>query len=167
MVVISDSGPLIYLGSTGQLELLRALYGEVVVPQEVMDEVTVAGAGDRGAAEVASCPFLRVEPVPLRHPVRLALARVLDAGEAAALALAVELNAELVLMDERKGRHAARDLGLRVRGTIGVLLDAKRAGELVSVRSALDAVRGAGMWISDALYEEALALAGEERDMAG
>lgn len=147
MLIVSDSGPLIYLGAVHRLELLGELYGEVIVPAQVFHEVAVAGAGEPGAAEVASCAFLRVERVADDDPVRLALARDLDAGEAAALALARALSADLVLVDERKGRTAARSLGLRVRGTLGVLLDAKRAGRLESVREAIDEVRAAGLRI--------------------
>lgn len=162
MLVVSDSGPLIHLGATGHLALLRLLYGEILVPAEVFHEVTVAGAGEPGAAEVERCAFLRVEQVPVEDPLRLALARDLDAGEAAALALAVSRRAGLVLMDERKGRLIARGMGLRVRGTLGVLLDGRRAGHLSSVADVLADLRQTGLWISDELAREVLALAGED-----
>ncbi len=161
MLVVCDSGPLIYLGATGYLWLLRELYGEILSPPEVMHEVTVAGAGEPGAAEVAACAFLRIERIAGEDAVWSTLSRELDAGEAATLALARALRADLVLMDERKGRLIARSLGLRVRGTLGVVLEAKRAGRLPSVQAALQALRAAGLWMSDELVKETLALAGE------
>ncbi len=91
-----------------------------------------------------------------------ALQRDLDRGEAEGIALALELGADLVLLDEREGRRAAQRLGLRVLGVVGVLLEAKAQGELERVRPALDGLRQvAGFYLSDALYADVLALAGE------
>ncbi len=91
MIVVPDAGPLIYLAGAGQLTLLPALYDEVVVPRVVWDEVTVAGAGLVGAAEVLAVGWLRIEDVT-PDPT---LALVLDRGEAAAIPLAERLHATL------------------------------------------------------------------------
>lgn len=88
--------------------------------------------------------------------------RDLDIGEAAGIVLALDLNADLILMDERDGRHAAARLGLNVIGTIGLLIDAKARGLLTHIRPKLDALREiAGFYMSDALYQEALRLTNE------
>ncbi len=86
-------------------------------------------------------------------PLVTALRLELDAGEAEAIALAVERNADLIVLDERIGRRAAQRLGLTVVGTLGVLIAAKDRGLLAAVRPVLDALRvEAGFWITDELY---------------
>jgi predicted nucleic acid-binding protein len=159
-LVVSDSGPLIALGTTGRLALLRDLYGEVLLPREVFEEVAGQGADEPGAPEVRAATYLTVAAAP-GDPLQVALRSELDAGEAAALSLAKRVGADLVLIDERKGRLVAHRLGFRVRGTVGVLLDAKTAGLVLSVRDALVELRAAGVWMSDSLFEEALRIAGE------
>ena len=94
-------------------------------------------------------------------PLVEALRRDLDLGEAETIALALELDAELVLMDEREGRRAAQRLGLKTLGVVGVLLDAKRQGFLPAVRPALDALRTVGFYLGEPVYRRGLELAGE------
>jgi predicted nucleic acid-binding protein len=92
-----------------------------------------------------------------------ALRRDLDQGEAESIALALELNATLLLLDEKEGRHIAERLGLRVVGVVGVLLEAKAKGVIDRVRPHLDALRQtAGFFLSEPVYQSALVLANEE-----
>lgn len=96
------------------------------------------------------------------RPLAVALQRDLDAGEAEAIALAVETNADLLLMDERLGREEANNLGLNCIGLIGVLIAAKRKGLVAEIKPLLDALRDvAGFWISGALYRRVLRDEGE------
>lgn len=88
-------------------------------------------------------------------PLLAELGRELDAGESATLAYAVRNDADLVLIDEREGRNAARRHGLAVTGVVGIVLRADRDGR-IDLRQELDALRAAGFWISDDLYEEVL-----------
>ena len=93
-----------------------------------------------------------------------ALSSDLDHGEAESIALAKELNAALILMDEKEGRRAAQRLGLHVVGTVGVLLEAKVKRFLSSVRPHLDALRQtAGFYLSESVYQSTLVLAGEDK----
>jgi len=97
-------------------------------------------------------------------PALLSSAIGLDAGEAAALALAVEIQADVVLLDERRGREVASQLGLRTIGILGLLLEAKSAGFLAAVGPVLDDLqREAGFWIAKPLRQQVLRLAGEVR----
>jgi predicted nucleic acid-binding protein len=107
LIVVPDAGPLIYLGGAAQLELLRLLYVEVVVPRIVIDEIVVAGAGLTGAREVAGATWLRIEDVS-PDPGLLAM---LDRGEAAAIPLAGRLNATL-LADDADARTDAAQRGI-------------------------------------------------------
>ena len=87
----------------------------------------------------------------------------LDDGEVAAIALAYEIQADVVLIDEQDARQAAQQLGLRVLGTVGILTWAKQNGKLSSLRAALDELREKGKFrISQKLYERALNEVGEK-----
>ena len=161
MIVVCNATPLIALAAAGQFDLLRAVYGEITIPDAVYHEVVVAGAGEAGAREVAAAAWIKRHTVCNAALVR-ALELELDAGEAQAIALAVELSAGLILLDERLGRHAATRLGLTVAGTLGVLIAAKDRRLLAAVRPVLDALRAqAGFWIGDDLHAAVLKTAGE------
>ena len=132
MTVVCNASPLIVLAAVGQFDLLHAMYGEIIIPEAVFHEVVVSGAGEAGAREVGTASWIK------RHTVRnaalvKALGLELDAGEAEAIALAVEQSAELILLDERLGRLAAARLGLTMVGTLGVLIAAKDRGLLTSI----------------------------------
>lgn len=161
MIVVCNTSPIIALACAGQLELLHTVYSQIVVPHAVFEEITVAGAGEPGAREVAEALWIKCQPVRNASLVT-ALRLDLDAGEAEALALAVELSADLILLDERSGRRAAQRLGLAVVGTLGILIAAKDRGLLATVRPVLDALRvDAGFWIGDELYDTVLSTANE------
>jgi predicted nucleic acid-binding protein len=128
VIVVSDSSPLRYLAAIGALEWLPALFGEVICPPEVFDECSHPGAPADLRAWILSQPsWLRV--VPVAQPGSAwPYDAVLDRGEVAALRLAEQLRADLVLIDERKGRLVAGRLGLAVTGTVGVVVAASLKG---------------------------------------
>jgi predicted nucleic acid-binding protein len=161
MIVVADAGPLIYLSEVGLLHLLRDLYGVVIVPREVYQEVVVRGEGQPGAAEVAACGWIQVSDGSQTNPLRAGLMAELDAGESAAITLALERSADLVLLDERKGRRVARRLGLLVRGTLGILVEAKKRGHVPLVAPLLERLVRAGSYLSPAVEEEIRRSAGE------
>jgi len=161
MNVVSDASALINLARIGKLDLLHQLYGELAVPEAVWQEVVVDGAGQPGANEVQKATWIKIHSVTNKQLVR-ALQQDLGAGEAEAIALALELKADLLLMDERLGRETARHLGLRYTGLIGALRDAKHKGLIHAVKPYLDALRDiAGFRLSDALYLRVLQDEGE------
>jgi predicted nucleic acid-binding protein len=99
---------------------------------------------------------------PKNQPLVIALQRDLDQGEAEGIALALELEADFLLMDEQEGRRAAERFGLKTVGVVGILLEAKARGYLDTIRPSLDALRQtAGFYLGEALYQEVLELAGE------
>jgi predicted nucleic acid-binding protein len=161
VIVISDASPLIALAAIQKLDLLRALYFELVVPTAVYDEITAARPTAPGSNDVRETKWIQVRSVKNRALVE-ALTLELDAGEAEAITLAVELDADLLLMDERRGRIAASRLGRRVVGVLGLVIEAKAAGILPAVRPVVDALTiEAGFRISQALLAKVLASAGE------
>jgi len=158
--VVADSGPLIALATIGQLDVLRSLYSSVLVPDAVTREVVEAGAGRRGAAEVAAATWL--QRVRLDSPPDAYLSREFGAGEAEVIALAVQRGKLLVLLDEREARRAAELIyGLEVRGTVGSLAAAKRRGLVSVLRPLLDALQQSGYYISSAIIEGACRDVGE------
>lgn len=161
MVVIADAGPLIALGRIDRLDLLNALYGKVGVPDEVWHEVVVMGDGLPGATALAEADWVGRRGEAAADPVFLSLLGILDRGEAAAIGCALAERADLVLIDERRGRAVARRLGLAVKGTLGILLAARRGGVIEAVAPSIDALRTAGIHLSDPLVLEVLRAAGE------
>ncbi len=133
MIVISNTSPLTNLAAIGQFDLLHHLFGEITIPDAVWDELNAGGVVWPGRDAVASAQWVQ------RHSVHntLAVAALLDdldRGEAEAIVLALELGADLLLLDEADGRHHAQRLGLQVLGVIGALRLAKAKGLIDSVR---------------------------------
>ncbi len=163
MLVVSDTSPVLNLALIGQLDLLVSQFGEVILPDAVVNELRlgedVPGSGLVSRALEAG--WLRSKAV--QDEVRVAiLQRDLDRGEAETIALALEVQADWLLLDEREGRRIAKSLGLAVTGVLGILLRARLTGELASLSAAMNALREeAGFWIRDDLYVEFLRAAGE------
>jgi len=161
VIVISDTSPLTNLAAIGQFGLLRRLYAHVHIAEGVWQELNAGGMGWPGRDEVGAAQWIERRSVQNQDLVA-ALERDLDRGEAETIALALELQADLVLLDERDGRRAAQRLGLQVVGVVGILLDAKAHQAVEAVRPLLDALREtAGFYLDDEVHALALSLAGE------
>jgi predicted nucleic acid-binding protein len=122
-LVIADTGPVNYLILIGHIDLLPRLFQRVILPTAVKEELDDMNAPAAVRAWIGSPPaWLEIMETPGIGPTTL------DEGEAAVIALAVSLHADLVLIDERKGAKVARDHGLRVTGTLGLLELAAQSG---------------------------------------
>jgi predicted nucleic acid-binding protein len=157
--VVTNATLVIALALVNQLDLLKRLYGQVSIPPAVQAEVLAGGSGSPGFAELQSVEWIRV--VPLRDPQRADLLSDLDRGEAEVIALAQELNAELVIIDERLARRHAKRLGLKLTGTLGVLVKAKQRGLVPAVKPLIEQLQQSGIRLADFVIDEALQLAGE------
>jgi len=142
----------------GRLNLLRELFGEVLIPQAVCDEFLATEQALRQAA-LGNAPWIR--PVPLENPQRARVYIGLDQGEAEVLALAEERAARLVIIDELKGRRYAQRLELPLTGTLGLLLLAKEKGLVADLAPLLAELQDAGLYLSPDLIAQVLQLAGE------
>lgn len=161
MIVVSNTSPLTNLAAIGQFNLLQRLYDQVHIAVAVWDELNAGGKCWPGPDEVAAANWIQQHAVQNQALVK-ALRRDLDRGEAESIALAIELGADLVLLDEKEGRHMAQRLGLRVIGVIGVLLEAKAKGHITRIRPCLDALRqNAGFYLGERLYRIVLERADE------
>ena len=153
-VVISDTSPIRYLVLISQVELLRALYREVLLPEAVADELSQPKTPDAVREWISHRPaWLKVMPLTAR-PGSLSLPD-LDAGERDAILLAMDMKADLVLMDEREGVEAARGLGLSVTGTLGVLDRAAELG-LIELAPVIARLRQTNFRINPALLDDLL-----------
>ena len=162
MITVSNSSVLIGLSNIGKLSLLRERFPSgITIPEAVWKEVVEEGKGRPGSSEISSAPWISVRKLEERGLVDL-IKIDLDEGESEAIALAFEVKANVVLLDERDARSTALRLGFKVLGTVGILLWGKRAGLVTSVRNELDSLQSIGKFrISKELYIRALLEAGE------
>jgi predicted nucleic acid-binding protein len=161
MIVIADTTPLNYLVLIGESELLPTLYGGVVIPTAVLMELCARGAPTRVREWATSPPsWLRVERVEPAFLTDTALD--LDPGEREAIALARQLHAELLMIDDQAGRREARRWNLTVTGTLGVLRTAAFQG-LVHFRDGLERLQHTNFYISTDLLQQLL----DEDDSGG
>jgi predicted nucleic acid-binding protein len=158
--IISNTGPLVALAVSGQLDLLRLLFDDVIVPEAVHHELLAGGMNHAGRAAYQQARWITV--CNLAERLDPLLASVLDTGEASVIQLAGERSIARVLIDERKGRQIAREVyKLQVIGSARVLVEAKRGGHLASVEDALAAMRQHGYWLHDKIIAAVLREAGE------
>ena len=148
-IAVSDASALIVLHQIGRLDLLRGLFGRVAVPPAVAREVIPSLR--------TLPPWIELHQAP-RNPE---LPAFLDDGEREAIALALQLVADTIVLDERPGRRTAARLGLDVVGSLGLLVRAKRVGMISDVRPIMDVMLSSGLFASDALYRQILVAAGE------
>ena len=137
-LVIADTSPINYLLLIGHVDVLPALFDRVILPAAVWDELKHPKAPPAVRNWVAAPPpWVDVRPSSPFHDASLA---ALDTGEGAAIALAIELHADLLLMDDEEGVIAARGKGLQVTGTPGVLSRAAQR-RLLDLADAFDRVK--------------------------
>ena len=158
--VVINATPIIALSLIGSIDLLRHLYVEVLIPPAVRVEVLAGGTDRAGMIELQQAGWLR--EISLQNPRSADLLVDLDRGEAEVLVLALEQNADLVILDERLARRHAKRLGLPITGTLGILLQAKQQGFVSSVRSKIGELQRGGIWLSSRVIEETLHLANED-----
>lgn len=159
-IVISNTTPIISLALVGHLDLLKKLYEEVVVPSAVAGEILAAGQLKTGVKEFQQATWLK--RIELADSSRADLLVDLDRGEAEVIALAQELNADLIILDERLGRHHAQHLGLTLTGTLGVLLKAKQEELILEIKPLIEQLQKGGIRLGRPLVAKVLQLADEK-----
>lgn len=155
MIAVCNTSPLILLAKIRRLDLLCQLYRQIVVPTSVLAEVTAKSGKEaeriESLARSGQCQVRQASSYAVKS-----LPDDLGPGERETIALALETRADLVILDDQRGRRAAREKGLTVTGTVGVLVEAKWRGLIPSLRQDLDRRVEAGMWMHEAFYHRLL-----------
>ena len=156
--VVSNTTPIISLLKLNQLDLLRRLYQQIQIPYAVYHEVE-AGKAKAFYKDLSAVNWIEIVEIKDKQAVKYLLD--LDAGEAEAIILASEINADLIILDEKLGRYYARNADLRVTGTIGVLIKDKTVGLISELKPLLNELTEKDVWISEKLKNEILKIVGE------
>jgi predicted nucleic acid-binding protein len=159
-VWVVNTSPLVFLGNLGRLELLRKEGREVCLPRAVAEEVAEKPDAAAQAVQAAYLTWLQVRDVADRTAVALVQA-ALHKGEAEAIVLATELQAERLIIDDQDARRFADRCGLKTVGTLGILLSAKQHGEIASLRQEIDRLLALGFRVNPRLVSAMLQAAGE------
>ena len=159
--LVSNTGPIIALGSIDRLEILKGIFEEVILPLTVHQEIMQGGKNFSGLECYRKATWIKVHS--LVSPIELLLGTLLDKGEASVIHLAQENSADFVLIDERKARKIAREIyGMHVVGSARILVEAKHRGLITNVREPLEGMRSAGYWIHDDIMKAVLEQAHEK-----
>ncbi len=160
MIVVTDSTILIGLAKLGKLTLLKETFSNVSIPEEVFKEVVERGKNRPGSELIKESPWIETKSVKDKTQVNFLMGS-LERGEAEVLALARELEADLILLDEGKARKSAIIAGFNVMGLLGLFNLAKNIGLIHEVRPLINELMTKKFRISDKVIEEALRKAGE------
>jgi uncharacterized protein len=163
VIVISDTSAITNLAAIQYLQLLPQLYERVMIPEAVYRELAEIDPPVPGTLEVQTAPWLEIRQVVNRAVVERLQSEVrLDPGESEAIALALELNADLLLIDERRGRAEANRMGVKITGLLGILVEAKQKNLIVAVKPLMDAlIATSDFRLSLALYDQILDMVDE------
>jgi uncharacterized protein len=160
--VVCNTGPILALLISDEVDVLRHIFEEVIIPEAVHNEIVEGGAFSAGLSDYLTIKWIKV--LPISSPVDPLLTTSLDAGEAAVIKLAIELKADFTLIDERKARKIARSIyGQKVIGSARILVEAKKLGLIDNVSVILQRMRDGGYWLGDSIVEAVISEAGEKR----
>jgi predicted nucleic acid-binding protein len=148
-VIISDTSCIILLDKIGELKLLHTLFGQVIVTQEIADEFK------------RELPDWFTIVNPINKTYQKILEASLDKGESSAIAFAIEQQDCLLIIDDYKGRKYAEQLGIKITGTLGVIIDAKLSGHLESVKPLLERIKMTDFRLTYELEKRTLEKSGE------
>ena len=154
--VISNSSPLINLAKVGQLVLVKKLYGKIVIPDAVYDEIIGKGKNKEGSGELIKLveeKVITVSSVKDKNLVKI-LQKDIDAGESEVIALSFEINADLILLDESDARSMAEFYDINKTGFIGLLIKAQYEGLINNALEIIDLAIAKGFWINEGLYKK-------------
>lgn len=153
MIIVSNTSPINYLILIGHINLLPELFGQIIIPQAVYSELSDASAPSLVQTWIATPPnWLKIQPVSQPSD---AIVDLLDPGERAAILLAQELNADLLLLDDMKARRIATERGFAIAGILGIL-DRAATMQLIDLPAAVQNLRNTSFWASDSLFQKLL-----------
>lgn len=157
MIVVSNTTPILSLLKIGCLNLLEEIFEEIFISEGVFSELTAKEMLSDEIKIIKECKFIKTIKVKNEFAVKLLQKEIgLDLGESESIVLANELNANVLLIDERKGRKIAQSFEINISGTLGILLKAKELNYIDSIKPYLDKLIDNNIRISPNLYDEIL-----------
>jgi predicted nucleic acid-binding protein len=157
---VINASPVILLAKAGLMERVTSLVGTLVIPEPVVTEILAGQDHDAAARWLKEAGERFIRPVVAELPALLA--SEIGSGERAVISWAAAHGGFVAVLDDREARVVAQRLGIRVLGTVGVVLRLKRAGLISEAKPHLQQIKQAGGYISDELFREALLRAGEQ-----
>lgn len=159
-IVISNTSPIFYLYRLGYLELMEQLYGEIVIPNGVVEELNEGGKTGEDVPDIKRYKWIKVRHISA--PYQIKIIPDLGKGEAEALALALLENEHLLVIDDLLAREIAKLQMIKFTGTAGILMKAKKRGLITVVKPILNKLKDTGFFLSDNVLADILKLSGEE-----
>jgi predicted nucleic acid-binding protein len=156
--VVSNTTPIISLLKLNRLDLLQQIYQEIFIPGAVFREIEQGKLKDF-YQDLSKIDWIKIVEIKNKESIKYFLD--LDEGEAEAIVLATELKADLIILDEKLGRFHAKHAGLKVTGTIGVLIKAKSASQIDTLKPLLEELTEKEVWINEKLKNEILRIVNE------
>ena len=158
MIVVSDTSTITNLYQVDRLDLLRSLYGTIIIPPAVRRELYRIEGQEEGIEKLG---WIQTE-YPKNQSLITELLEELDLGESEAIALAIEMKADYLIIDEYKGRAIADKKGVKIVGLLGVLIAAKRNGHLQAVKPLIEKIQINGFRLNRSLIDKVLNALGEK-----
>ncbi len=153
MIVVSDTSAICYLLLINQIDILQMLYGVIVIPKMVADELGASESPVAVKSWIAQPPdWLQIQSVEWSQSLEL---DKLDPGEREAILLAEKLKANLVILDDKSARRIAGERGLRIIGLLGIIKDAAGSG-LLDIEMTFAQLQDVGFWVAPSLLERLL-----------
>lgn len=156
---ISNTTPLYYMYNIGLFEILQKRYGEIIIPEAVVEELQKGKEFNLSIPEVKKIDWIKIKKVKVPNYIKMI--PDLGKGEAEVIALASEYDNPILLLDDAIGREIALLQRCNITGTLGIIIKAKKIGLLKSVRPHFEKLKAAGFYISEKLYNDILNLANE------
>lgn len=163
MKVVCNSTVLIGLSKIGKLDILRLLFTEIYIPEEVYYEVVIKGKRKIGSEEISVANWIHRREIKDKEGLEM-LARHINKGEAGVLILGKELKADLLIIDEDKARDSASSAGFEVIGLVGLLVLSKKLKLITKVKPLLDELVNKSFYLDDTIYKVGLEKAGELKE---
>ncbi len=158
-IVISNTSPIFYLHRIGLLELLRKLYGEIIIPNAVLEELEEGKKAGEDIPAVQEYKWIKVKRISV--PSYIKIIPDLGKGEAEVLALGIEERNHLLIIDDALARAIAKLQSLKFTGTAGILLKAKKAGLINEIKPILNKLKESGFFLKEKIAADILKLSGE------
>lgn len=158
--IICNATPLIAFSRINQLSLMQKIVNTILITKSVAAEISEYSSASYDTITLLNEHWIKVVSVKSENQVK-SLLPSLDRGEAEVIALALERQARLVLIDELTGRKVAESLGLKISGSVGILIKAKELGEVQEIKPLLIAMKSRGIYFSDRFINKVLEQVGE------